>query len=316
MSMHSESSGRLATGGTAAPGAPTRTTTGRRPIWVAWVALLPAVLLVIAFFALPVVQAVRISLSQWSGIGPVEFTGFDQYEALFTSVDFYRSLGLTIGFAVASAIGIVVIATLLAATISQGVKGAGFYRVVWFIPGVAPAAAVAVFWGTAFQPGFGTVNYLLGLAGLDSNSAPLADPNNAIYPVIFVSVWSGVGFAFILILGAMEQIPVSVYEAAKIDGASSARQFFSITLPLVRPVLSITATLNLIWAFNNFTTVWGLTKGGPGTATTTLPVLVYKNAFQLGEYSQATAVAVVASVILLALGLVALRLSQSREQFS
>ncbi len=298
---------------TLSPGSQTNRPGKRTSAWVPWVAIAPAVLLILAFFAVPVVQALRISTSDWRGIGAIDFVGLDQYAAVFASEDFYRSLGQTLLFSVASSVGIVTVATLLAAAISRGVRGARVYRVVWFIPAVAPAAAVAVYWQTAFQPAFGTVNYVLGLLGLGNTWAPLAAPATAIYPVILVSIWSGVGFAFILILGAMEQIPVSVYEAAKVDGASPTRQFFSITLPLVRPVLAITATLNLIWAFNNFTTVWGLTKGGPGSATTTLPVLVYKDAFQSGDYAQATAVAVVASAILLVLGLVAMNITRSKE---
>jgi ABC-type sugar transport system permease subunit len=288
----------------------------RRPArrWLPWFFVVPALVLLAVFFLVPIVQAVWISLSDWPGAGPVQFSGAQNYASTFESPEFYSSLLLTFLFAIATSFGIVAIATILAATVSQNVRGARFYRVIWFIPGMAPAAAVAVYWSTAFQPGIGTVNVLAGLLGLGTNSAPLASAHSAIYPIIFVSIWSGVGFAFILILGGMEQIPVSVYEAAKIDGASPIRQFTSITLPLVRPVLSITATLNLIWAFNNFTTVWGMTNGGPGNATTTLPVLVYRTAFVGGDFGDATAIAVVAGSILLVLGFISLRLTQSKSE--
>ena len=282
--------------------------------WVPWLFVVPALVLLAIFFLVPIIQAVWISLSHWPGAGPVQLSGTANYTSTFESPEFYSSLLLTFLFAIASAFGIVAIATILAAAVSQNVRGARFYRVIWFIPGMAPAAAVAVYWTTAFQPGIGTVNVLAGILGLGSNSAPLASAQLAIYPIIFVSIWSGVGFAFILILGGMEQIPISVYEAAKIDGASPLRQFFSITLPLVRPVLSITATLNLIWAFNNFTTVWGMTNGGPGNATTTLPVLVYRTAFVSGDFGDATAIAVVAGAILLALGFISLRLTQAKSE--
>lgn len=280
---------------------------------VPWLFVIPALLLIAIFFALPIAQAVFISLSHWIGAGPVVPEDLSNYVSALSSPRFYNSLLLTLGFATASATGIVVIATLLAAAISQNVRGSRFYRVVWFIPGIAPAAAVAVYWTTAFQPGIGTVNVLGALIGLDPNSAPLASAQTAILPIIFVSIWSGVGFAFILILGGMEQIPVAVYEAAKIDGASAVRQFVSITLPLVRPVLSITATLNLIWAFNNFTSVWGMTNGGPGYATTTLPVLVYRTAFVDGDFGSGTAIAVIAGSLLLALGFLVLRLSRAKD---
>ncbi|MBX3193809.1 MAG: sugar ABC transporter permease [Microbacteriaceae bacterium] len=279
---------------------------------VAFILIFPAVALVGLFFVVPIVQAVTVSLSGWPGVGPVEIEGLGNYAAVLASPEFYHSLLRTVVFAVVVAFGIVSIATLLAAAVSRRVRGARIYRVIWFIPGIAPAAAVAVYWNTAFQPEIGTVNAIAGLLGLNTNSALLASPSTALYPVILVSIWSGVGFAFILILGGMEQIPVSVYEAASIDGASPARQFFSLTLPLLRPILSITATLNLIWAFNNFTTVWGMTNGGPGLATTTLPVLVYRTAFIDGQFGEGSAIAVIAGAILLVLGFVSLRITQSR----
>jgi ABC-type sugar transport system permease subunit len=172
---------------------------------------------------------------------------------------------------------------------------------------------VAVFWATAFQPRIGTANAVLGSLGLGDRHAWLADPDKAIYVLVFVSIWGGVGFAFLLMLGGMEQIPVSLYEAARIDGASVPRQFFSITLPLVRPVLAITATLQLIWAFNGFTLIWGLTKGGPADSTSTLAVHVYKEGFQFFRFGEASTVAVLASAVLIVVGFVAMRNSSSQQ---
>lgn len=275
---------------------------------------LPAVVVLLAFFGYPIIQAVRISLSDWGGIGPIDFVGPEQYAEVLGGEAFYRSLALTFVYSIVSALGIVGVAALLATAVSHSVWGSRAYRVIWFIPAVVPGAAAAVFWATAFQPHIGTMNAVAKLVGLPGDSALLASPATAIYPLIFVTIWSGVGFAFLLLLGAMEQVPTSVYEAARIDGAGAARQFFSITLPLIRPVLTIVLILNVIGTFNNFAIVWGLTRGGPGDATTTLPVMVYKEAFLTGNYSTATAIAVISAIILLLLGLVMLKFSQSRQE--
>jgi multiple sugar transport system permease protein/sn-glycerol 3-phosphate transport system permease protein/raffinose/stachyose/melibiose transport system permease protein len=112
----------------------------------------------------------------------------------------------------------------------------------------------------------------------------------------------------------MEQIPVSTYEAARIDGAGAFRTFFSITLPLIRPVLAVTTVLELIWQFNGFTVVYAMTQGGPGFATSLLPVLVYKQAFQMTDFGLASAMAVMGGVILIIVGLFSLRLSRSRQE--
>jgi raffinose/stachyose/melibiose transport system permease protein len=123
-----------------------------------------------------------------------------------------------------------------------------------------------------------------------------------------------VGFAFLLLLGAMEQIPVSVYEAARIDGAGKVRTFFSMTLPLIRPVLVIVVLLQVIWHFNGFTILYAMTKGGPGYATTTLPVLVYREAFQQLDYGPASAMAILGGIVLLGVGIASVRLNRSRQE--
>jgi len=112
----------------------------------------------------------------------------------------------------------------------------------------------------------------------------------------------------------MEQVPISLYEAAKIDGASGVRMFFAITVPLIRPVLTVVALLELIWTFNGFTVIWAMTMGGPGYATSTLPVLVFKEAFQDLNFGLASAMAVVGGVILMIVGIVSLRVGQSRQE--
>lgn len=275
-------------------------------------ATLPALILIFAFLVLPLIQGLRLSVSTWYGAGPVTYAGTDNYKAALNG-DFASTLWLTAKFAMLCTVGIMVCATVMAAAVSSGVFGARFYRIVWFLPGIAPIAAVAVFWSAAFQPNQGAVNVILGHLGLGSHHAWLASATKAIYPPIFVTIWASVGFAFLLMLGAMEQIPVSLYEAARIDGASTFRAFFAITLPLVRPVLSVTTLLELIWSFNGFTTLWAMTQGGPGFATSILPVQVYKQAFQQTNFGLASAMAVIGGAILVVVGIVSLRFSQSRQ---
>lgn len=278
-----------------------------------WLGALPALILISLFAGVAIFQAVLISLSDWRGIGDVRLEGFQNYVSIFTDGELWDTLGITFTYAAGSTVGIIVVATLLAAAVSGRAAGSSFYRVVWFLPGIAPAAAVAIFWSTAFQPGFGALNAVARLFGLPGDSALLADPATAIIPVIVVTAWAGVGFAFLLLLGAMEQIPDSIYEAARVDGASRVRQFFSLTLPLARPVIVVTTMLNFIWAFNGFTIVWAMTRGGPGQSTATLPVVVYETAFQFAQYGPAAALAVVGSIILIIVGFFGLRLSKSEQ---
>lgn len=276
-------------------------------------AIAPAVILMLTFVGVPAIEGIRISFSDWRGFGPINFTGFSNYVSAFTDTPFVSSLLLTILYSVLSMVGIIAIATLLAAAVSARVKGSPIYRVIWFLPGIAPVAAVGVFWSIAFQPGTGLVNLLFGALGLGSDNAWLASPTLAIYPMVFVTIWANVGFAFLLILGAVEQIPISTFEAARLDGASSIRMFFSVTLPLIKPVLVITAVLELIFQFNGFTIIWAMTQGGPGFATSTLPILVYREAFQQVNYGPASAIAIMGGLILVVVGIASIRLSRSKQ---
>ncbi|WP_228372755.1 carbohydrate ABC transporter permease [Demequina maris] len=276
--------------------------------------ILPAVVLMVVFLGLPLVQGIRISFSDWRGLGPIDFVGLENYVEAFGDSRFLSSLGTTLLYASLSTIGIVAVATLLAAAVSAGVRGSAFYRVVWFLPGIAPIAAAGIFWTTAFQPNLGVANALLGALGLGSDHAWLAGSDTALYPTIFVTIWASVGFAFLLLLGSMEQVPLSVYEAAKVDGAGTARSFFQITLPLVRPVLVVTFVLEMIWQFNGFTVIWAMTQGGPGYATSTLPVLVYREAFQQLNFGPASAFAVLGGLVLVTVGLFAMRMSHSKQE--
>jgi raffinose/stachyose/melibiose transport system permease protein len=277
-------------------------------------ALAPAVALLVVFLFIPALEGIRTSLSSWNGFGPLNFVGLSNYTDALENPVFWSSMYRSVTYTVLSTVGVVVIALLLAAAVSGRTPGFRFYRVVWFIPGVAPIAAGAVFWSSAFQPGQGVVNVLLGALGLGSNHSWLASPNLALFPTIFVTIWTSVGFAFLLLLGAMEQIPVSVYEAARIDGAGKVRTFFSMTLPLIRPVLVIVVLLQVIWHFNGFTILYAMTKGGPGYATTTLPVLVYREAFQQLDYGPASAMAILGGIVLLGVGIASVRLNRSRQE--
>ncbi|SED96294.1 carbohydrate ABC transporter permease [Ruania alba] len=274
----------------------------------------PAAVLLATFVGVTVVQAGVISLSEWHGIGPLEFVGLRNYAEVLAEPATWEALRVTTVFAFASTAGVIVTATLLAAAVSAKMWGSTSYRIIWFMPGIAPAAAAAIFWASAFQPNFGAINEIAKLLGFEGSSALLASGATALIPIILVTIWSSVGFSFLLILGALEDVPPTTYEAARIDGASATRQFFSISLPLAQPVIATTSILALIATFNGFTQVWAMTRGGPGSATNTIPVAVYKEAFQFANYGTAAALAVIGAVILTILGAIGLALTRSRQQ--
>jgi ABC-type sugar transport system permease subunit len=277
-------------------------------------ALIPVFVLLFLFLGLPVINSIQLSFSRWGGLGPLEPVGWQNYTDLVADEQMRYSARITILYAFSVAIGVVAIATILAAAVSAGVRGHKFYKVVWFFPGIAPPTAVAIFWSSGFQPETGIVNTILGKIGLRDDYAWLASSETALYPVIFVGIWIAVGFAFLVILGAIEQIPISVREAATVDGANIRQQFFKITLPLIRPVMLIMLTLQIIWTFNGFTVVWAMTTGGPADSTSILPILAYKEAFRFGRFGTAAAMAVIAGIFLMIIGSLGIRLSRSEQR--
>lgn len=277
-------------------------------------ALIPVFVLLFLFLGLPVINSIQLSFSRWGGLGPLEPVGWQNYTDLVADEQMRYSARITILYAFSVAIGVVAIATVLAAAVSAGVRGHKLYKVIWFFPGIAPPTAVAIFWSSGFQPETGVVNTILGKIGLRDDYAWLASSETALYPVIFVGIWIAVGFAFLVILGAIEQIPISVREAATVDGANIRQQFFKITLPLIRPVMLIMLTLQIIWTFNGFTVVWAMTTGGPADSTSILPILAYKEAFRFGRFGTAAAMAVIAGIFLMIIGSLGIRLSRSEQR--
>lgn len=270
--------------------------------------------LLFLFLALPAINSIWLSFTKWPGIGTPVFVGTANYESLFSDGRLESSLRVTLLYALVASFLIVVIALLLAVAVSNNIKGSKFYRVVWFFPGVAPPTAVAIFWSVGFQPEFGIVNAIFRVFGLPSDTQWLANSSTVMLPVIFVGVWVGVGFAFLVLLGAVEGVDVSLREAARIDGASQRQVLTQIIIPLIAPVMFTLLTLQLIWNFNGFNLVYAMTGGGPGRGSEILPIFTYSEAFLFGRFGTASAAAVIAGIFLVILGWVGIRLSRSRQE--
>ena len=275
--------------------------------------LLPVFGMLFLFLALPALNSIWLSFNKWPGIGPLEYVGTANYVSLFQGGQLADSIRITLLYSFVASFFIVAIALLLSVAVSSNLRGSKFFRVVWFFPGVAPPSAVAIFWSLGFQPEFGVVNAILGRLGLPSDNQWLAQSSTVMFPVIFVGIWVGVGFSFLILLGAVEGVDVSVKEAATIDGATQRQQLFQIIIPLIAPVMFTVLTLQLIFNFNGFNLVYAMTEGGPGRSSEILPIFTYVEAFRYGRFGPASAAAVIAGIFLAAIGWVGIRLSRSRQ---
>jgi multiple sugar transport system permease protein len=203
------------------------------------------------------------------------------------------------------------ISLLVAALLNRKIKGISLFRTVIFIPLALSSVVTAVMWQYVFNTDDGLLNTMLGWVGI--GPVPwLLDPGWAMVSLCMVSVWKSVPFATVVMLAAMAGVPDDLYEAATLDGASSVRQFFSITLPLIRGALSFVVVISIINAFQAFDQVYVLTggHGGPETGTYVLGIMLFQHAFAFLDFGYASALAWVMFAILLALTVLQLRLSR------
>lgn len=272
----------------------------------------PAFLAIVAVMLVPLGVTGWLSLTSWRGVGTPHFVGLANYRSMVSSGGFLPMLGRTLTFAFVGSIGVIVVGLLLAELIRSGVKGSGVFSALWFIPVVTPVTAIGVFFTNAFTPLTGAVNAALGAVGLGREHNWLFNPHLAIYVVSGVWVWLEAGFVFVICLSAMRAVPVELYEASRIEGASAAGMFRSITFPLIWPVVGMVFLLQLVYTFNGFMLIWSMTQGGPGQATDILPVEVYRQAFLNGQFGYASAFAVGGGFVLAAITLIVLRVTRSR----
>jgi ABC-type sugar transport system permease subunit len=275
-------------------------------------ACLPAILLLVGTFLLPIISTVRLSFSEWPGIGPIEWVGLENYSELAANPDFHSSIKVTIVFAILSTVGVMLTALLMGLAASRKKRSDEPLRAIWFLPAIAPATAMAVFWTISVQPEIGIVSQLMGKIGLGKDAAWLAEPSTALYVVIAVSIWAGTAFPFLLIVGAIDRIDPEILEAAKVDGAGEFQQSRYFILPLIQPVLVMVTVLQFIWSFNGFSLIWAMTRGGPVDSTSVLSIFQYKQAFLFGDFGTASAVGVLGTIFLLTLGVLSLSFAKSR----
>lgn len=273
-----------------------------RSAWVPWAYLAPALLLYGVFLLFPLVRAAQFSFFEWDGLGASTFVGFDNYvEIIFDErlrEAFWHALVLVFFYAVLP----LVIGLLLASLLTRAqVRGLGFFRSVIFLPQVIAMVVVAVTWRQIYAPD-GPLNGFLRMIGLGALARPwLGDYAFTLPAVGLIGTWVCTGLVTVLLMAGMSRVPRELYEAARLDGSGPVREFFAITLPMVRGEITVALTLTIVAALKTFDLVYVTTSGGPGTSTTVPSYEIYRRAFELGEVGVATAVGVVLTVIVFAI---------------
>ena len=275
--------------------------------------LMPATVILAIFTLYPILSAGYLSLTSWNGLTPSkDFIGLGNYTRLATDPEFQNSLLVTIVYAFGVCILSIVSGLTVAALLDAPIRGRAIYRTIFFLPVVTSSAAVAIVWKYMFDDA-GLVNKLLdtvGVGGIDW----LQHRWLALLLLTILTVWKNIGFNAILYLTAMQALPVSVYEAAQLDGASAWQSFTRITVPLLRPMTFFVSVQSLITAFQSFDLAYVFTEGGPRGGTDVLGMLMYRQAFRLDGFGYGAAISFVSLALVLAVTAIQWRVTSKEER--
>lgn len=250
-----------------------------------WMAA-PGVFIYVLIFAIPTFASFYFSMTRWNLMDSV-FIGFDNFKTFFSQTNTKASISNTFLFAFTTSFSKVILGMLIAMGLCGKIKSASYLKSVIFFPTLLGNVAVGIAFASLMHPSHGLINQALTAIGLQKVKW-LTDPDMALWSVMLVDFWKGIGVTTVIYIAGISSIPLTYYEAAAIDGASRFQRFKSITLPLLVPSINSVLTLSLIGGFKNYDLIWTMTEGGPGYATETLGTVVYK-LFARGNYGLATA---------------------------
>lgn len=282
----------------------------RRETRFAWLLILPTVLFVGLFTAVPIVFSFVLSLFSYSVISPAHWVGLANYDTLLHDGNAQHAFYVTILLAVGIVIAEVAFGLALAVAVQRRMNWArSIYRSAFFVPLLVSGASISIVMSYIFDPQFGVLNYYLNLLGLPQ--VPwLNSPWGAIATIMIVVTWQQLGFTFIVFSAALGAVPKELIEAARTDGAGGWRIFRKITVPLISPSILFTVTVGIIGALQLFDQPYVLTHGGPGNATQTVVLEMYEQAFQNLRFGYASAISVVLFIVVLIATFLQFRISR------
>ncbi len=266
----------------------------------AYLMIAPTMFGLFIFYLWPIIQNFYFSFTEWGSFGQYEWTGLDNYKRLLedaTLLQAFKNTSIYIIFTVPIGIFLSIIVAVL---LNQNIKGKSIYRTLYFLPVITMPAAIAMVWKWLYNADYGMFNYILSLVGIEGPQW-VSDPNIALYSIIAVAIWSGIGYNMVIFLSGLQGIPKMYYEAAEIDGAGPVTVFFKITLPLLSPVIFFVSIMSMIGAFQVFDLIF-MMIGKSSTAlesTQSIVYLFYQHAFVLNDKGYAAAIAVLLLAVIL-----------------
>lgn len=276
--------------------------------------MLVVVLVYGVFVYFPIGYGLFTSFFNWNPFRNIfDFVGFGNYTTVLSQPGFWHACLVTLLFTLGSLVLTVGFALLLAGLMQPLKRGIGVYRGIYFMPVIASSVATGMLWNFIFSYNSGLVNSILMELGL--TKVPwLQNSALALIVLIFVEAWKDVGYALVLVLAGINNIDARVYESAAIDGCGKVRQFFSITLPLIRNTMTILVITKIIDFMQIYTPIKFITEGGPGTSTQTISFYIFEQAFTFYNFGSASAISFILFLIIFALSLFQFRMGRKGEE--
>lgn len=269
----------------------------------------PVIVMNLIFFCLPFLQSLAMSFFEWPLLGEKTFVGLGNYQTLLADDQFRTSLLFTMKYTLFVTPALFLMAFILALLIDGKFKGVTLFRTIYFSPVVISMTSCSLIWLWIYNDLYGILNYILQkLHIIDEAILWMGSEKTSLPAIVFMITWKMAGFSMLIILAAFQSVDTEVYESAAIDGASKARQFFHITLPIIRPQVGLALIMSVIGSVLAFEQFLIMTKGGPTETTTTLVHYIYNTSFKYYNFGYGSAMTIVLLMIMLALSFAQMRL--------
>lgn len=276
---------------------------------VAAVMVAPNLIGLLVFMVVPTVISILMSFTDWNLLNTSSFIGLANFKEAFSDPLFWKTLKNTVVYVFWKVPFNIFISLILAVLINQRMYGRTFFRAILFLPMIASSVSVALLWQPLFDMSSGMLNKILTTIGLPP-STWIYDPKTSMMSVVIVALWKEIGYYMVMFLAGLQSIPSTYYEAASIDGASAARKFLFITIPLISPTTFFVMIISIIGSFQIFDLTTVLTAGGPSNSTNTLIMYVYQAGFRFFRMGYASALSTILFAIVLIFTIIQDKLSK------
>ncbi|MEF2247037.1 MULTISPECIES: carbohydrate ABC transporter permease [unclassified Paenibacillus] len=275
----------------------------------AWSFMAPGLLVLAIFVVWPILYSIPLALTNYSVLGETKFIGFTNFKRAFSDPSFIAALKNSVLYIIIVPI-IQILSIMMAILVNTKLPGIKYFRTAYYVPVVTSMVAVALIWNWLLSNN-GIINYVLMELGIiDQRVGWLSSSSTALFVLMFITMWKGLGYYMMLYLAGLQAIPNDMYEAATIDGASKFQVIRKITIPLLKPYVFFCSLISLMGAIRVFDEMFVLTKGGPGNATLTTSLYIYQQGIEQFNFGYASALGLIVSVVVGLLSVVVFKFNQ------